>query len=71
MNLYALYRGDKFIDVGTSAELCKKYNWSLNTFRWFAGSNRYKKRCELSDNLLSVTKIKINSEEKKELFYGN
>lgn len=29
-NVYALYKGDKFIDIGTKRELAKKYNWTDN-----------------------------------------
>lgn len=31
---YAVYRGDKFIDLGTKRELMVKYNLSETTMNW-------------------------------------
>ena len=36
MNDYALYKGDKFIDLGTIKYLSKKYNLSEKTLRYYA-----------------------------------
>ena len=30
-NVYALYKGDEFIDVGTKRELSEKMNWKKST----------------------------------------
>lgn len=38
---YAIYKGDEFLDIGTSEELSKKYNLTLKTFYWYATSKRY------------------------------
>lgn len=47
MKLYALYKGDDFIDIGTSKELAKKIGVSMNTI-WFYASEKWKERskCE-------------------------
>lgn len=29
--VYALYKGDKFIDIGTKQEISEKMNWSKST----------------------------------------
>lgn len=41
---YALYRGDEFIDIGTSRYLSDKYSISQNVIRWYAYSSSCKKR---------------------------
>lgn len=33
--VYAFYRGDKFIDVGTLKEISKATGLSINTLKWY------------------------------------
>lgn len=33
---YAVYKGDKFIDIGTLEELAKKLNVKKRTIQWYA-----------------------------------
>lgn len=40
MNIYALYRGDEFVDVGTAKELGERQGVKPDTIRWLAGCNR-------------------------------
>lgn len=42
---YALYKGDKFIDIGTAKELAKKCNVKPETIEFYA-SPSYLKRLE-------------------------
>lgn len=37
MNIYGLYRGDKFIDVGTAKEIAERQGLKPKTIRWLAG----------------------------------
>ena len=38
--IYALYKGDKFLDIGTLREMSQKYNIKLETLRWLStGAN--------------------------------
>lgn len=41
--LYALYKGDEFLDIGTKYELAEKYNTKPETVSFYA-SPSYKKR---------------------------
>lgn len=47
MKLYALYKGDDFVDIGTSKELAKIIGVKMNTI-WFYASEKWKERskCE-------------------------
>ncbi len=42
-NIYALYRGDTFIDLGTKQYLANLLNVSINTISFYM-SNAYRKR---------------------------
>ena len=44
MKEYALYRGDTFIDLGTTKELAEKHNITPKTIRWLATCERWKNR---------------------------
>lgn len=47
MRLYALYKGDTFIDIGTYEELANKIGVSINTIRFYATKTWKKKsNCE-------------------------
>jgi hypothetical protein len=60
-NCYALYKGDKFIDLGTIKELSKRLGITTSTL-WFYTSKAYEKRSEQkkSDNLKILIKIEEN-----------
>lgn len=57
-NCYALYKGDKFIDLGTIKELSERLGMSKSTL-WFYTSNAYKTRSQKknSNNLRILIKI--------------
>jgi hypothetical protein len=57
-NCYALYKGDKFIDLGTIKELSERLGITTATL-WFYTSKAYEKRSEQknSDNLKILIKI--------------
>jgi hypothetical protein len=61
---YALYKGDKFIDLGTIKELSERLEMSTSTL-WFYTSKAYKKRSEQknSNNLRILIKIEENEYE--------
>lgn len=47
MKLYALYKGDDFIDIGTTKELAQKLNVKEETIRFYATSTwKNKTNCE-------------------------
>lgn len=48
--LYAIYRGDHFIDVGTLKELSQRNNIVISTLR-FEASPAYAKRTNYEDSL--------------------
>lgn len=41
--LYALYKGDEFLDIGTKYELAEKFDVEPKTIAWYA-SPSYQKR---------------------------
>jgi hypothetical protein len=57
-NCYALYKGDRFIDLGTIKELSERLGITTATL-WFYTSKAYEKRSEQkkSDNLKILIKI--------------
>jgi hypothetical protein len=60
-NCYALYKGDRFIDLGTIKELSERLGITTATL-WFYTSKAYEKRSEQkkSDNLKILIKIEEN-----------
>jgi len=55
-SIYALYRGDEFIDLGTAEELARKRGVSKNTII-FISSPTYKKRHKEYDRVILAYKI--------------
>ena len=53
---YALYKGDKFIDLGTVNELAERNGLSKNTI-YFLSRPAYLKRIKKKDKCLIVIKI--------------
>ena len=60
--IYALYKGDEFIDLGTKKELAKKYNIKEHTIVFYA-SPAYKRRIKDKINRYVCEKIGIEGEE--------
>ena len=57
---FALYKGDKFIDLGTAKELAEKYNVTPKTIRQYYATPSHLKRCQKHDengNYLIVIKL--------------
>jgi hypothetical protein len=61
MKLYALYKGDEFIDIGTSKELAKKLNVKIETI-WFYMSEKWKER----SNYESWVIVEVGDEDNEE-----
>lgn len=57
--VYALYKGDEFIDLGTSASLAKKHNVLPGTIRKYA-TKRWAKRGD--DKYIAVKIGKLNDD---------
>ena len=60
--IYALYKGDEFIDLGTKKELAIKYNIKEHTIVFYA-SPAYKRRIKDKLNRYVCEKIGIEGEE--------
>ena len=41
---YAIYKGDKFLDIGTAEELAKKFNVTANNIRFLSTPSAKKRR---------------------------
>lgn len=52
MNIYGLYKGDTFIDVGTANEIAERQGLKPSTIRWLAGSTRQKNKDTSGENCL-------------------
>lgn len=59
--IYALYKGDKFLSVGTIKEIAEELNMNPDTVRYY-GSGAYKKKLERRINTVNA-KILIRVEE--------
>lgn len=35
-DIYAVYKGEKLIVIGTEKEICRKLHWTRSTFKWEA-----------------------------------
>lgn len=44
MNIYAVYKGDKFIDVGTAEEIAEKLKIKKRQVYWYASAEQWKKK---------------------------
>lgn len=60
MQVYALYKGDKFLDIGTSKELSEKYNIKRKTIQFYSTPS-YKKR--MKEHYMCT--VKLGREEEK------
>lgn len=54
--IYALYKGDKFLDLGTVPELARYLNVKEETIRFY-NSKRYKLRRKDSNNYYIVIRV--------------
>lgn len=61
LHIYALYHGDKFIDLGTQQEISKRQNIKLKTLQFY-GTNVYKNRIKGKEENRYIL-IKIEGEE--------
>ena len=52
MNIYALYKGEEFIDVGTAEEIAERQGMTAKSVRWLAGSKAQKEAEENGANIL-------------------
>lgn len=43
--VYAMYKGDMLLSIGTTKEICKEMNISIKTFQYYR-SSAYKKRLQ-------------------------
>jgi len=64
-SIYALYRGDEFIDLGTLEELEKRLNINKNTI-YFYSTPAYKKRIRNPDNTIVGIKVEDDQIENAE-----
>lgn len=55
-NIYALYKGDEFLIVGTKEELASYLGVKLKTITFY-NSKEYKKRRKKGNNYLLVIKV--------------
>lgn len=62
-NIYAVYKGDEFIDLGTKKELAKKLNIKPGSIHFYS-TPTYRKRIKDETNSLIV--IKIDDDEENE-----
>ena len=60
--IYALYKGDEFIDLGTKKELANKYNIKEHTIVFYA-SPAYKRRIKDSKNRYVCEKVELEEGE--------
>lgn len=69
-SVYALYKGDKFLDIGTQKELAARTGKSINTIRFLA-SDVNKKRIKAKGENNGLLMIKIGStDDNLEAKYG-
>ena len=61
--IFALYKGDEFIDLGTIDELSQRRGIKVNTLRWYARPSYRKQRKR--DNCYEVFAIEGEYEEKE------
>lgn len=54
MKVYAIYKGDKFIDVGTAKELAERRGVSVRTIWWMATKECHQ-RVEGTDRTLAIS----------------
>lgn len=60
LTIYALYRGDTFIDVGTARELAARHNVKENTIRYMATAQY--KRLHNYDRTVFSYRIEVDDE---------
>ena len=54
--IYAVYKGDEFIDVGTKKEISKNLGCSIDTISFYQ-SPAHKKRIKNSDKAICIYRI--------------
>lgn len=61
-NIYALYKGDKFIDLGTKKELAEKMGYNPETIGYFASPTYYRKIAKRKNSSNSLIAIRIEDD---------
>lgn len=63
---YALYKGDKFLDIGTRQELAEKFNVSIDTITFWATPANLKRlasRNVKENNAMIAVKLGFETED--------
>lgn len=60
--LWAVYKGDRLLTIGTISEVCRRMRWSKSTFNFYQTAI-YKKRCTDYDKQFFL----VNTHELKEI----
>ena len=66
--IYTLYKGDKFVSVGTKKEIANELNIKIETVTYY-GTPAYKKRAKKNktdkNNRYELVELKFEKEEEK------
>lgn len=66
LNVYALYKGDTFLDLGTKRELAERRNVSMNTLNfWTSKVNKRRIKTRKYQNALILIKIGTTDDDLK------
>lgn len=60
--MFAFYKGDKFIDVGTLREISERQHLTVSTLRFMA-TNAYRRRLKDVDDSKIVVRLDIKEDE--------
>lgn len=61
--LFALYKGDEFIDFGTARELAERYNYKINTIYWLSTPSNLKRIRERKHTYNALYAIKMEDDD--------
>lgn len=61
--IYAMYRGDKFIDLGTLDELSKKFNVKKKTIGFYCSPSYQKRKKDYDKSIVVIRLEKENEQE--------
>lgn len=57
--IYAMYRGEEFIDVGTKKEIMKRQNLRSETFNFYNTKTYHKRIANKEDNRIIIIKVGV------------
>lgn len=63
-NVYALYKGDELLEIGTAEEIAKKQNTAEDTIRYYGSTAHLRKRRKSKDYNYKIL-IKIGATDDK------